>query len=117
MQGIDGSVKVRVDGYTRVCLTAIAVLLTVLVLGLWAELPTHGQKAVAQEPVSRENRYVPRSTLELGDLAAQQQVTNQKLDRLVELFETGQARVQVVSAGQETQPEVGNGVIKIVPNP
>jgi hypothetical protein len=118
MQPDQRNIKVRVDAYTRVCLTAIAMLLTVVVLGLWADLGRLGPRAVAQEPVSRENRYVPRSTLDLSDLLAETRQTNQKLDRIIRLLEDGQAKVQVVDqAAAQTQPEVPNGVIKIVPQP
>ena len=115
MQGIERELKVRVDAYTRVCLTAIAILLTVVVLGLWADVRVSSHVR-GQEAVSRENRYIPRSSLDIGEMLAQQQQTNQKLDQLIKLLETGSAKVQVVDAAPTASgPEVPSGVIKITP--
>jgi hypothetical protein len=126
-KGNQQSLRVRVDGYTQVCLTAIAVLLTVLVLGLWADAGRLSGQAMAQEQVSRENRYTPRSVLQLDDLVAQQQQTNQKLEQILVLLESGKVKVQVVGGAAETapqpqpqpppKPEAAHGVIKITPQP
>jgi len=82
---------VRVDSYTRFCLTVIAILMTVLIIGLWAEMPNPASEAGAQE------RYQPRSTLDISELLAVQRETNAKLERLIGLFQNGTAKVQVVS--------------------
>ena len=115
MQGIERDMRVRVDSYTRVCLTAIACLLTIIVLGLWADVGISSHVR-AQEPVSRENRYQPRSTIDIGEMLAQQQMTNQKLDQIIKLLENGSAKVQVVeAAATASRPEVPSGVIQITP--
>ena len=80
---------VRVDAYTRVCLTVISVLLAVLIVGLWArELPP-GPQALAVPPV-----LDPVAQRAAGSEAAQE--TNRKLDRLLTLLTSGEVKVQVV---------------------
>ena len=51
-----GQTRIVIDGYTRFCLTAIMVLLTLLVVGLWSDGPAltgpadeSGQEAVLKE--------------------------------------------------------------------
>jgi hypothetical protein len=102
MEDARRKIQVRVDGYTRVCLTAIAALLTVLVIGLWAEAPATAPRAGAAE--------APKATF--GDTAAQRQEqlkavqqTNEKLDELIRLLKTGTAKVQLV----EKAPEKARG--------
>lgn len=84
---------VLVDGYTRFCLTAIAVLLTVLIIGLWAD-----GVGLARNAGAAEQRYVPKSTLEITDMVRNQEQTNEKLDQIIRLLESGTAKVQVVQA-------------------
>lgn len=83
-------VHVRVNPYTRVCLTVIAVLLTVLIVGMWAE-------AV---PVTREAAAtgIPDSGRQRDKMIKELEKQTAKLDRLVRLFESGSAKVQVKDA-------------------
>jgi hypothetical protein len=88
-------VALTVDGYTRFCLTAIVVLMTVMVIGLWAEgVPSVG-KAGAAAPAPVE-RYQPRSAVEIGQMVDLQKQTNDKLDEIKKLLESGNVKVQVV---------------------
>ncbi len=91
MKDVSQETNVRVDSYTRFCLTVIAILMTVLIIGLWAEVPGPVSQAGAQE------RYQPRSTIDITELLAVQRETNVKLGRLIGLFKNGKAKVQVVS--------------------
>ena len=84
---------VVIDGYTRFCLTAIMVLLTVLIVGLWAEGPDLADRAAAKEgkvPMVKTSALAQRTKL----IAAAEQ-TNQKLDRLIRLLESGKLEVIV----------------------
>jgi len=87
---------VTVDRYTRFCLTAIAVLLTVLIVGLWADGVPPLRGAGAAEPT----RYQPQSTIEIGDMVRTQERTNEKLDQIIKLLEGGSVKVQVVQAAE-----------------
>lgn len=81
--------QVRVDAYTRVCLTAIAVLLTLMVFGLWADLaPINGELGAAEKFLD--------TSAQRKAMLEQAKLTNAKLDRLVSMFSTGQAKVRVV---------------------
>ena len=96
--------NVRTDLYTRTCLTAITVLLTLLVVGLFSDTidpvgraeagPTKytptGQKAISG------GRWGTSSAAE--KTAAQQTQTNAKLDQLISLLKTGNAKVRIVGS-------------------
>jgi len=79
--------SVKMDGYTRFCLTVIAALLTVLIIGLWTDAVQTLDDAQAAEA------FVDSSAQRKALIDAQQQ-TNAKLDQLISLFRTGQAKIQ-----------------------
>ena len=79
---------VRMDAYTRVCLTVIAVLLTVVIIGLWADgVPSVEKASAARAAMSNAIRQTKL-------LEAQKQ-TNTKLDELIALLKSGQIKVEV----------------------
>jgi len=80
-------VELRVDSYTRVCLTVIAALLTVLICGLWADGLPPARQAVGDDGI-------PNAGQQRKEMIDTLKQTNAKLDRLVDLFESGKARVQ-----------------------
>ncbi len=85
---------VHLDGYTRVCLTAITVLLTLLVIGLWAgPLPGSSPAGAADA----KGIYGP--TVQRTKQLQAAQETNQKLDRLMTLLTSGQVKVVIVEEG------------------
>jgi len=90
---------VVVDGYTRFCLTALTVLLAVVALGLWADGPIAPQAGQAQSAGSAGG------SRGLGNAIAQRKAirdgidtTNSKLDRIINLLQSGQIKVTVVEA-------------------
>ncbi len=94
---------VRIDNYTRFCLSAIVVLLSVLILGLWADMGDVNSRAYAKQPrykdsASRDAVLQGRwgTSSAPGKMAATQKETNMKLDVLIGLFKTGKAKVQTV---------------------
>jgi len=105
-------IQLRVDTYTRVCMTVIAGLLTVLILGLWADGVPLSRSVVGAAGIGKgrglENvaaRQREQMIKALGDNTA-------KLDRLVKLFESGRAKVQVADDGKAGK----RGAIKIKAN-
>ena len=82
-------IRLTVDGYTRVCLTVIAVLLTVLIIGLWADRADQTQRARAAE------MFLDTSAQRALTVQAQEK-TNQKLGQLLLLLESGKVKVQLV---------------------
>ena len=89
----DKKIEVRVDAYTRVCLTAVAVLLTVVVVGLWSQAAPGPAPAWAGEKA-------PDGTFgDLGSRVAAQleaaNKTNAKLDEIIRLLTSGQVKVQI----------------------
>jgi len=98
MERNEERVEVKVDGYTRVCLTAIAVLLTVLIVGLWATGLDLSADARAATPFgdSGEQRQ---------EYITLQKETNSKLGELVSLLRSGEVKVQLVD---KAKPNGGN---------
>jgi hypothetical protein len=98
------NVQVRVDTYTRVCLTVIAVLLTVLILGLWAERTPLPERAVAKSAKSG----IPDAGAQRVAMVKAVKENTDKVEELIRLFETGQAKVQVMAeeekAGRRNVP-------------
>ena len=94
--------EVRVDAYTRVCLTVIAVLLTVLIIGLWAQETPSAPRAHAGMPTvlnPQAQRYAAPEAV---------QETNNKLGQLISLFQSGNAKV-TIAGGLEGQAAKSNG--------
>lgn len=87
-------VELRVDRYTRVCLTVIAGLLTVLILGLWADA------VPSTRPALGSSSGVPDAGQQRERTIKAVQENTAKLDRLIRLFETGTAKVQIAGAEQ-----------------
>lgn len=94
----EGKTAVRVDGYTRVCLTAIVVLLTLLVLGLWSDrfAPTPAQAGPSG------SNGTPQAIRTLGNagqqreaMVDQQKQTNKKLDEIIRLLRSGDVKVRI----------------------
>ena len=84
-------IEVHVDTYTRVCLTVLAVLLTVVMLGLWADgVPGAGN--------ARAGEIFVDSGAQRKAMVVQQEKTNARLQELITLFKSGQAKVKVVDA-------------------
>jgi hypothetical protein len=83
-------VRWQADNYMRFCLGAIVVLMTVLIVGLWAErVPVAG-------PAGAAERYQPRSSLDIEAQLQAQERTVEKLEEIRKLLESGDAKVQVV---------------------
>jgi len=92
------SVQVRVDPYTRVCLTVIAVLMTVLIVGLWADGPPSAEPAMGRArapgtPFVNAGQQRERMIEALTKNTA-------KIDQLISLFQSGKARVQIADDGK-----------------
>lgn len=92
---------IRVDAYTRVCLTVIAVLLSVLIVGLWAETVPGQSRAFARDNKPTE-LFLDSAGQRRAAIAAQEKTTR-KLEELVSLFTTGQAKVQIVDKASSTR--------------
>jgi hypothetical protein len=83
----------RIDGYTRFCLTAIVVLLTVMIVGLWAQTAT-------PSPASAAEPFDPKSTRN-NEIVSAQEKTTAKIDELIALLKSGEARIQVTAEGEK----------------
>jgi len=82
-------VRMVVDDYTRLCLTAVVALLAVLVLGLWVERGSPCGAADGKTPFLD-------SAADRKEIAKTLEDSNAKMDELISLFKTGQAKVQIM---------------------
>ena len=89
-------VEIRVDGYTRVCLTVIAVLLTVTALGLWGQGVPSVSPAGAAGPVAAADSGFGDTNARILAQLEQAKLTNAKLDEVIKLLTSGQMKVQLV---------------------
>ncbi len=94
---------VHVDLYTKVCLTAIAFLMTLLVLGLWTGGPIQAQRAQAGpagDPLvvgdSAQTGGIPDTGAQRYAMINGIKDTNTRLDKIVSLLESGKVRVITV---------------------
>lgn len=91
----ENRITVKVDAYTRWCLTAIAVLLTVLIVGLWCQN--------TPPPASAQAEGFGGTGTRIADLLDAQQQANAKLDAIVKALTVGPVKVQM-SADGSVQP-------------
>ncbi len=96
---------IRVDAYTRVCLTVIAVLLSVLIVGLWAETVPGQSRAFARNN-NPPKLFIDSAGQRKAAIAAQEKTTR-KLEELISLFTTGQAKVQITDKASSTRSPTG----------
>ncbi len=95
---------VRIDGYTRFCLSAIVVLLAILIVGLWAEGPISPIPDAAGAGVSKspsDSTILPNAGAQRMDMIKAIGVTNDKLDKIIDLLKSGDIRVSLVEAEKE----------------
>ena len=95
MPGEKDRSTIVVDAYTRLCLTAIAVLLTLLVVGLLATeaVPSVDRSVGAERRVQPERTILPNAGAQRDAILKAIQATNQKLDQIAQLLEGGKVRV------------------------
>ena len=84
---------VTVDGYTRFLLTVIAILLTVVAVGLWFETPPAVTTAQAMGVSSGEQLNPGK---QLNDLVKNTEKFNTSMAELQKLLVSGSVKVQVV---------------------
>ena len=97
-----GSNTVRIDGYTRFCLSAIVVLLAVLIVGLWAEGPISPiPDAVGASAAKTPPNVLPNAGAQRLAMIKAIGATNDKLDKIIVLLKSGEIRVGLVEEGEE----------------
>ena len=106
-------IQLRVDTYTRVCMTVIAGLLTVLILGLWADGVAPSREAVGAAGVGTGRGLENVAARQRAQIIKALEANTAKVERLVKLFESGKAKVQVVDDGKAGDR---GGAIKIKAN-
>ena len=89
--------RVTVDTYTRLILTAITVLLTVMAVGLWYESPNAVQAASAQ---------IPDQGQQLAVLIDNAQQMNRSLQEINKMLVSGQVKVQVIDPEKEKARQI-----------
>ena len=80
--------EVRADGYSRFCLTAIALLLAAAVAALWSDRPAVLPQAGAAEVLPDPGAQRKEQTAVLREIST-------KLDKLLALLSSGNLKVQL----------------------
>ena len=101
---------VVVDGYTRCCLTAIVVLLTVLIIGLWANGPDLAQSGLAAPRFRADaTKKVPMvsatAQAQRDKIVSAIEITNQKLETLTSFLKGGKLEVVVSNLEPKDAPK------------
>lgn len=98
MTGSKQRAAVNAGGYTRFCLTAIMVLLTLLIIGIWATGPIRlgGEALAAPRPPQTQRNILPNAGAQRLAILRAIQTTNQKLDQIKSLLESWKTQVTVV---------------------
>lgn len=81
--------KVTLDAYTKILLTVIAVLLTVVALGLWCETPGMTDQAQAR---------LPDAGLQLYQIIDKLEQVRRAVTDVSDLLRSGRARVRIDEA-------------------
>ena len=95
--------KITVDGYTRIMLTIIAVLLTVLAVGMWCETPNAVSTAQAGG--------IPDSGSQLNEISKKLDSIDKSISDMQKLMISGAVKVQVVES-KDAKKAAGNSVLK-----
>ena len=95
--------KVTVDGYTRILLTVITVLLTVLAVGMWCETPNTVPPAQAQG--------IPDSGQQLDKISQTLSSIDKSMADMQKLMVSGAVKVQVVEP-KSTKKAAAKPVLK-----
>lgn len=99
------------DNYTRVVLTVIAVLLTLIAVPLWTE------SADMTSPANAAVRQgIPDAGQQLNDLIVQVEATNATLDEIVRILKNETIKVEVIDKKERPLPasQLSSGKITFI---
>ena len=99
---------VTVDRYTRVVLTVLTVLLTVVAVGLWCDAPSSLETAEAK---------LPDAGLQFNRMIEELREVNANLVDLQHMLASGAVRVQVVTAPTGGKPGAAQIVSQVAREP
>lgn len=103
MNGKGRTIRIEVDGYTRVMLTVTAVLLAAVVVSLWID---HGP---GPEAAYAEQTKMANALEQRGEIIAEQRRTTAQLERIAKLLTSGEMKAQVVSKDAKSKEEKDAG--------
>ncbi|HET6428442.1 MAG TPA: hypothetical protein VFJ30_08535 [Phycisphaerae bacterium] len=92
MNGARERSSIVVDTYTRCCLTAIAVLLAVVAIGLWSEAPVTA-RASAAAPDADSPGGVGNPNVQRQAIIRELNETNRNLSEILTLLKSGKLKV------------------------
>jgi hypothetical protein len=84
---------VQIDRYTRLLLTALVVLLSMIAVELWVALPGGVPSAHAQ---------IPDTAMQRQQIAQESQRTNDLLQKILDHLKTGSIKVRMETADKRT---------------
>jgi len=96
MNSTESRTTVRVDGYTRFCLTVLAVLLTLLIIGLWANDGVFPAGSALAAPARDGVKVLTDAKVQRAAMISALEQTNRRLERILGILESGKLQVVVV---------------------
>ena len=99
---------VKIDGYTQFCLTAIVILMTLLIIGLWANshwMNLTSTAGVAQAADSQNLQGIPNAGAQRLAILKAIQTTNNKLDKIITMLNSGQIKVVIAKPQKDEKQE------------
>ena len=99
---------IRINGYTQFCLTAIVILLTLLIIGLWANLHWMDLTPTAGAAQAADGRYlqgIPNAGAQRLAILKAIQTTNNKLDKIITMLNSGQIKVVIAKPQKDEKQE------------
>ena len=99
---------IRINGYTQFCLTAIVILLTLLIIGLWANLHWMDLTPTAGAAQAADGRYlqgIPNAGAQRIAILKAIQTTINKLDKIITMLNSGQIKVVIAKPQKDEKQE------------
>ena len=110
-QGHPEKLRVSVDAYTRVCLTLIAGLLTVLIIGLWCQAPPAIPSASAQTTPDARGLPVDQS-VQRDQMVTELKGIRAQLAEINKTLTSGQVKVTMQAADDKKEEPIHAPILK-----
>jgi len=97
---------IKIDGYTQFCLTIIVILMTLLIIELWANSRwAEFTPTVEAATPSTDLQGIPNAGAQRMAILKAIQTTNNKLDKIIATLNSGQIKVVITKPQKDEKQE------------